>query len=375
MFPAQDAQARVSNSAIVVTGGAGFIGANFVRELLRATAAMVVNIDKLTYAGHLLSLADLGNQPRHHFVHGDICDAAMWRAVFKQYAPVAIINFAAESHVDRSIDGQEIFIQTNVVGMATLLREARDYHASLAAEQRHSFRLIQVSTDEVYGSLGPDDPPFTETTPYAPNSPYSASKAAADHLARAYFRTYGLPVITTNCSNNYGPYQFPEKLVPLVIRNALRGQPLPLYGDGLHVRDWLYVQDHCGALLEILRRGSPGETYNVGGNCELTNFEMVTRICTLLDELAPNSAHCPHHRLITHVAERPGHDRRYAINASKLRYTLGWSPRFSFDEGLRMTVKWCLENTRWCDEVLRGNYAGDRLGLAAFAAEGTTVDF
>ncbi|MBK8959368.1 MAG: dTDP-glucose 4,6-dehydratase [Proteobacteria bacterium] len=353
------------NAAIVVTGGAGFIGTNFVRRLLHSSDARVVNVDKLTYAGHLASLADLADEGRHRFVKGDICDAALWQRVFNDHQPRAVINFAAESHVDRSIDGPDVFVQTNIVGVHTLLREARAYHATLSGARRDSFRVVHVSTDEVYGSLGPTEAAFTESTPYAPNSPYSASKAAADHLARAYFHTYGLPVITTNCSNNYGPYQFPEKLVPLMIRNGLQGKPLPVYGDGLNVRDWLFVEDHCEALVEILARGVPGETYNIGGNSERTNLEVVTTICALLDEFVSTSAHYPHHRLITHVRDRPGHDRRYAIDAGKLRRELDWSPRFGFEQGMRATVRWCLDNAQWCEDVLRDNYSGDRLGLAA----------
>ena len=353
------------NATIVVTGGAGFIGANFVRRVLNFTQVTVVNVDKLTYAGHLASLADVAHQPRHQFIQGDICDAALWQRIFAQHAPHAVVNFAAESHVDRSIDGPDIFVETNIVGVHTLLREARAYFDSLIASHKDSFRVVHVSTDEVYGSLSPEQPAFTETTAYAPNSPYAASKAAADHLARAYFHTYGLPVITTNCSNNYGPYQFPEKLVPLMIRNGLHGDPLPVYGDGQNIRDWLFVEDHCTALLEILARGLPGGTYNIGGNAERTNLEVVSHICALLDELAPNADYRRHEQLISHVTDRPGHDRRYAIDAEKLRRELGWSPRYTFEQGMRATVAWYLANSAWSEQVLCDNYAGDRLGLAA----------
>jgi dTDP-glucose 4,6-dehydratase len=345
------------SAAIVVTGGAGFIGINFVRKLLAVGDVDVINVDKLTYAGHLASLADLAPNPRHHFVRGDIGDANLWRQLFARHRPAAIVNFAAESHVDRSIAGPDVFIETNIVGVHTLLREARDYHVSLEGAARDAFRVVHVSTDEVYGSLRSGEAPFDEMTRYAPNSPYSASKAAADHLVRAYFHTYGLPVVTTHCSNNYGPYQYPEKLVPLMICHALTGRALPVYGDGLQVRDWIHVEDHCEALLAILRDASPGETYNIGANTERNNLEVVSAICALLDALVPHSAHIPHRRLLRHVADRAGHDRRCAIDARKLRDELGWAPRWSFDEGLRRTVEWYLANRQWSEEVLRLNAA------------------
>jgi dTDP-glucose 4,6-dehydratase len=350
---------------IIITGGAGFIGTNFVRKCLSASEWRVITLDKLTYAGHLENLENLADDPRHSFVEGDICDAGLWSRLFAEHAPRAVVNFAAESHVDRSIDGSGVFVQTNIVGVHCLLEAARTYHAGLDGAARAAFRLLHVSTDEVFGSLERDDPAFHEATPYAPNSPYSASKAAADHLVRAYFHTYGLPVLTTNCSNNYGPYQFPEKLFPVVINNALAGRPLPIYGDGSNVRDWLFVEDHCEAVLRVLTAGTPGETYNVGGNAERTNLEVVHAICAALDALLPDSPHCPHAGLIEFVTDRPGHDRRYAIDASKLKRTLAWSPRHSFDEGLRATVAWYVDNQHWCERVTDGNYQGQRLGLAA----------
>jgi dTDP-glucose 4,6-dehydratase len=338
----------------LVTGGAGFIGSNFVRLVRQRKLGRVVNLDKLTYAGNRASLADLDGDADHVFVHGDIGDAALVTGLLEQHRPCAVVNFAAESHVDRSILGPAAFLETNVVGTFRLLEAARAHHARCA--EPAAFRFLQVSTDEVYGTLGPADAGFTERTPHAPNSPYAASKAAADHFARAYYRTYGLPVLTTNCSNNYGPYQFPEKLIPVVILNALQGQPLPVYGDGLQVRDWLFVEDHCDAILAVLERGQPGETYNVGGGAEVTNLELVRSICGLLDELLPDAPHRPHAQLIRHVADRPGHDRRYAIDDRKLRAELGWRPRLDLREGLRRTVGWYLENEAWIAQIRSGEY-------------------
>jgi len=337
----------------LVTGGAGFIGSNFVRLALERKAGRVVNLDKLTYAGNRASLADLENHPDHVFVHGDICDVALVSRLLEEHRPRAIVNFAAESHVDRSILGPAEFLETNVVGTFKLLEAAR---AHCARHADPCFRFLQVSTDEVYGTLEPGDPGFTERTPYTPNSPYAASKAAADHFVRAYHRTYGLPVLTTNCSNNYGPYQFPEKLIPVMIQNALGGEPLPVYGDGLQVRDWLFVEDHCDAILAVLERGRPGETYNVGGGSEITNLELVRSICALVDELVPDSPHRPHARLIRHVADRPGHDRRYAIDDAKLRRELGWRPRLGLAEGLRRTVRWYLGHQAWIEQIRSGEY-------------------
>jgi dTDP-glucose 4,6-dehydratase len=341
---------------ILVTGGAGFIGANFVLDLRASSVGPVLNLDKLTYAGNLVSLASLRSDVGHRFLRGDISDREMVRELLLQYRPAAIVNFAAESHVDRSIHGPEDFIQTNVVGTFHLLEEARGYWQELPVAERAAFRFLHVSTDEVYGSLGPDEAAFSETTPYAPNSPYSASKAASDHLVRAYFHTYGLPTLTTNCSNNYGPLQFPEKLIPLMISNALAGRPLPVYGDGLHVRDWLYVGDHCEAILQVLRNGRVGETYNIGGSSERRNIDVVTTICALLDELQPRSAHVPHAKLLTYVKDRPGHDRRYAIDASKIERELGWKPKESFESGIRKTVQWYLDNQDWVRSVTSGDY-------------------
>jgi len=340
---------------ILVTGGAGFIGANFVLDWIRETGEPVVNLDALTYAGNRHSLAALDGDLRHVFVHGDVCNRALVDALLAAYRPRAIVHFAAESHVDRSIHGPAAFVRTNVEGTFTLLEAARAHWSTLPAGERDAFRFLHVSTDEVYGSLGPDDPAFSETTPYAPNSPYSASKASSDHLVRAWHHTYGLPVLTTNCSNNHGPFQFPEKLIPLAIVNALAGRPLPLYGDGLNVRDWLYVGDHCAAIREVLARGRLGETYNVGGDSERTNLQIVRAVCGLLDELRPDSAG-PRARLITFVADRPGHDRRYAIDARKLERELGWRPRESFESGLARTVRWYLDNEGWVRDVQSGAY-------------------
>jgi len=338
---------------ILVTGGAGFIGANFVLDWLERTGEGLVNLDKLTYAGNLGSLAPLRGDARHVFVRGDIGDRAAVDALLAQHRPRAVVNFAAESHVDRSIHGPAAFVETNIVGTFALLEATRAYCSTLSEDERAAFRFLHVSTDEVYGSLGPDDPPFSETTPYAPNSPYSASKAAADHLVRAYHHTYGLPTLTTNCSNNYGPRQFPEKLIPLMIVNALAGKPLPVYGDGRNVRDWLYVGDHCAAIRAVLAGGRPGETYNVGGNAEMTNLDVVGTICRILGELAPGRDYAD---LITFVKDRPGHDRRYAIDASKIRRELNWTPAESFASGMRRTVQWYLDNGAWLAAVTSGEY-------------------
>jgi len=339
---------------ILVTGGAGFIGSNFVLEWLAAEASPVVNLDKLTYAGNLANLAGVKDDPRHVFVHGDIADRDLISKLAHEHRPRAIVHFAAESHVDRSIHGPADFIQTNVVGTCALLDAAREYWETLPAQERERFRFVHVSTDEVYGSLGPRDPAFTEATPYSPNSPYAASKAGADHLVRAYHHTYGLPVVTTNCSNNYGPFQFPEKLIPLTIVNALASKALPVYGDGLQVRDWLHVTDHCEALRAVLERGRPGETYNIGGDAERANIDVVKSICAILDEVEPRSSR--YEELIAYVTDRPGHDRRYAMNAGRMRSELGWKPRNGFDPGLRATVKWYLANMDWVKGVVSGSY-------------------
>ena len=346
----------------LVTGGAGFIGGNFVLLLLQREDVRVVNLDALTYAGNLDTLEPLKDNPRHVFVEGDIRDRDLLRRLFAEHRPDCVVNFAAESHVDRSIDSPGEFILTNVVGTFEMLEAARAYWMELQGEAKDAFRFLHVSTDEVYGSLG-ETGKFTETTPYAPNSPYSASKAGADHLARAYNRTYGMPVLTTNCSNNYGPFQFPEKLIPLVTRKALAGEPLPVYGDGQQVRDWLYVEDHCRAILAVLEGGTPGEVYNVGGDSEKPNLEVVQTICRLLDEMAPDKGPVPHEQLITFVKDRPGHDRRYAIDASKIKNNLGWKPENDFESGLRKTLQWYLDNTGWIDRVTSGAYRGERLGL------------
>lgn len=340
---------------ILVTGGAGFIGSNFVLDWLRDTSEPVVNLDKLTYAGNLENLASIAQDGRHHFVHGDICDRTLIDRLLAEHRPRTIVHFAAESHVDRSIHGPGEFIRTNIEGTFTLLEAVRAYWSALPAADRDAFRFLHVSTDEVYGSLGPQDPPFAETHPYQPNSPYSASKAASDHLVRAYHHTYGLPTLTTNCSNNYGPYQFPEKLIPLVIANALAGKPLPIYGDGMNVRDWLYVGDHCAAIRVVLEHGRPGETYNIGGWNEMPNLTIVRTICALLDSLRPDPAG-PRERLITYVKDRPGHDRRYAIDATKLERELGWRPAETFDTGIRKTVQWYLDHQDWVADVQSGAY-------------------
>jgi len=338
---------------ILVTGGAGFIGANFVLDWLAATGEPVVNLDKLTYAGNLGNLAALAADARHEFVRGDIGDRTLVASLLTQRRPRAVVNFAAESHVDRSIHGPAEFVATNVVGTFALLETARAYWASLGAPDNAAFRFLHVSTDEVYGSLGPRDPPFSETTAYAPNSPYSASKAASDHLVRAWHHTYGLPVLTTNCSNNYGPRQFPEKLIPLMIVNALAGKPLPVYGDGGNVRDWLYVGDHCAAIRAVLARGRTGETYNVGGDAEMKNLEVVRTICGILGELRPGRDYAAQ---IAFVKDRPGHDRRYAIDAAKIARELDWHPAETFATGMRRTVQWYLDNDAWLAGVTSGDY-------------------
>ena len=346
----------------LVTGGAGFIGGNFVLRQMRRGGKQIVNLDALTYAGNLDTLESLDGHPGHVFVLGDIGDRALLDYLLERYAPDAVVNFAAESHVDRSIDSPEAFVQTNVLGTFQLLEAARHYWRGLPKERAEAFRFLHVSTDEVYGSLG-ETGKFTETTRYQPNSPYSASKAGSDHLVRAYFHTYGMPVLTTNCSNNYGPYQFPEKLIPLMIHNAVNGKPLPVYGKGANIRDWLYVEDHCLAIETVLAAGRPGEVYNVGGDNEKTNLEVVHTLCGLLDELLPNSPHRPHRGLITYVADRPGHDLRYAIDAAKIERELGWTPKETFESGLRKTVQWYLANQEWTSRVMDGSYRGERLGL------------
>ncbi|MFZ5456252.1 MAG: dTDP-glucose 4,6-dehydratase [Pseudomonadota bacterium] len=340
---------------ILVTGGAGFIGSNFVLDWLAGSDEPVVNLDALTYAGNRANLASLDGDGRHIFVHGDICDRDLIDRLLAQHRPRAIVHFAAESHVDRSIHGPGEFMRTNVTGTFTLLEAARVYWGALEGDDKAAFRFHHVSTDEVYGSLKPTDPPFAETNAYEPNSPYSASKAASDHLVRAWHHTYGLPVVTTNCSNNYGPYHFPEKLIPLIIVNALAGKPLPVYGDGQQVRDWLYVKDHCAAIREVLARGRLGETYNIGGWNEKPNIDIVRTVCALLDEMKPDAAG-PYERLITYVKDRPGHDRRYAIDARKIERELGWKPAETFDTGIRKTVRWYLDNQPWVQDVLSGGY-------------------
>ena len=352
----------MQHKKILITGGCGFIGSNLVRMALKK-GYVVVNLDKLTYAGNRESLSDVEDHPCYTFVQGDICDRPLIQQILKQHRPAGILHLAAESHVDRSIDGPEEFIQTNVVGTHRLLSAALDFWKSLPEPGKGSFRFLHVSTDEVFGSLGPDGF-FNESTPYDPRSPYSASKASSDHLVRAYGHTYGLPVLVTNCSNNYGPYQFPEKLIPLVINSAIRNKPLPVYGDGGNVRDWLYVEDHCCALLEVFERGKPGETYAIGGHSEKTNLQVVRSICSILDELHPRFDGKSYAEQITFVPDRPGHDRRYAIDASKIAAEIGWKPRISFEQGLRQTVQWNLENQRWVENILTGKYRMERLGTA-----------
>jgi dTDP-glucose 4,6-dehydratase len=340
---------------LLITGGAGFIGANFVLQARKAQWANIVNLDKLTYASNLQNLAELQGDPNYHFVLGDIGNPELVSYLLEQYQPDAIINFAAESHVDRSILSPQDFIQTNILGTFQLLEASRLYWQKLSSQRQEQFRFLHVSTDEVYGSLSPNDPPFREDTPYAPNSPYAASKAGSDHLVRAYYHTYGLPTLTTNCSNNYGPRQFPEKLIPLTILNALDSKPLPIYGDGQNVRDWLYVADHCDAIYLVLRQGCIGETYNIGGLNEQTNLAVVEKICAILDELVPKSDF-KHSSLIAFIKDRPGHDRRYAINCDKISRDLGWQPKENFNSGLLKTVQWYLDNRAWVDSVRSGAY-------------------
>lgn len=340
----------------LVTGGAGFIGSNFIVGELARRDVRIVNLDRLTYAGNLTSLDPVLQNDRHIFIRGDIGDPVVVREVLREYRPDAVVNFAAESHVDRSIASPDTFIQTNVMGTFSLLEQTRAYWEELTGQRKGSFRFLHVSTDEVYGSLGPSDPAFKETTPYAPNSPYSASKAASDHLVRAYRHTYGLPTLTTNCSNNYGPRQFPEKLIPLMILNALEGKPLPVYGDGLNVRDWLYVDDHCKAIGIVLKGGRVGETYNIGARCEKTNLEVVKTVCRVLDAIRPDSPHRPHESLMTFVKDRPGHDRRYAMDSTKIEEKLGWRPHETFETGLQKTILWYVENSPWLESVRTGGY-------------------
>jgi dTDP-glucose 4,6-dehydratase len=341
---------------ILVTGGAGFIGSNFILHWLSNETSDIVNLDKLTYAGNPANLSAVASDARYKFVQGDICDRELIAELLITHRPRAVVHFAAESHVDRSIHGPDDFIRTNVNGTFSLLEEARAYWSGLSGAQRNAFRFLHVSTDEVYGSLGSEDPAFTETTRYSPNSPYSASKAASDHLVRAYFHTYRLPVLTTNCSNNYGPFQFPEKLIPLAILHAIGGKPIPVYGDGQNVRDWLFVADHCEAIRNVLARGNAGETYNIGGRNELKNLDVVKMICTALDELRPDDPVVPHAKLITFVSDRPGHDRRYAMNAGKIESELAWKPRETFETGIRKTILWYLENEAWIQAVTSGSY-------------------
>lgn len=350
---------------ILVTGGAGFIGSAVIRHIINNTEDSVVNVDKLTYAGNLESLSDVMDSERYVFEKVDICDRESLETVFSKHKPDAVMHLAAESHVDRSIDGPAAFIETNIVGTYVLLEAARNYWNALDQESKEQFRFHHISTDEVYGDLEGTDDLFTETTPYSPSSPYSASKASSDHLVRAWLRTYGLPTIITNCSNNYGPYHFPEKLIPLMILNALEGKSLPVYGDGMQIRDWLYVEDHARALYKVVREGLVGETYNIGGHNEKANIEVVKTICTLLEELVPNKPNGvkEYADLITYVSDRPGHDVRYAIDATKIERELGWKPEETFDSGIRKTVEWYLENKIWWSRVLDGSYAGERLGV------------
>lgn len=347
---------------VLVTGGAGFIGSALIREFINETQHEIVNVDALTYAGNLESLTEIEKNSRYFFEHADICDKKSLERIIKQYIPDAIIHLAAESHVDRSIDGPSDFIQTNIVGTYNLLEVARDYWQQLSEGHKSKFRFHHVSTDEVYGDLS-DGNVFTEESAYDPSSPYAASKASSDHLVRAWHRTYGLPVVITNCSNNYGPYQFPEKLIPLIILNALDGQRLPVYGKGDQVRDWLYVGDHAKALIKVLAQGEAGQTYNIGGHNEMTNLNVVKAVCTVLDELVPNDTIGSYVSLIEHVKDRPGHDQRYAIDASKIKHQLGWVPEESFDSGIKKTVQWYIDNRLWCENVLKNNYHRERLGI------------
>ncbi len=358
--------------SLLVTGGAGFIGGCFIRRLLGEAPSdsglsRLVNLDKLTYAGNLDSLAMVQDDPRYQFVQGDIGDRGLVESLLKEHAPSAVVNFAAETHVDRSIDGPRAFLQTNVVGTFELLLASLAYWRTLEEPARSAFRFLHVSTDEVYGSLGPEGK-FTETTPYSPHSPYSASKASSDHFVRAFHDTYGLPVLVTNCSNNYGPFQFPEKLIPVMVLNALEGKPLPVYGDGKNIRDWLYVEDHARALALVLDKGKAGETYNIGGDCERTNLQVVEAICRTVDALRPDLPHRPCRSLLTFVADRPGHDRRYAIDTSKIRRELGWKPEEDFESGLTRTVAWYLQNPIWLARVASGSYRRERIGLDPGAA-------
>jgi dTDP-glucose 4,6-dehydratase len=341
---------------ILVTGGAGFIGGNFVLQMMARTNTQLVNLDKLTYAGNLQTIASISDQAGYHFYQGDIGDRELLKNILNQFKPTAVINFAAESHVDRSIHGPGDFIETNIVGTFHLLESVRAYFEGLSDSQKSKFRFLHVSTDEVYGTLDKSAPPFAETNPYEPNSPYAASKAASDHLVRAWFHTYGLPVLTTNCSNNYGPYQFPEKLIPLVIHNAIKGKPLPVYGDGQQIRDWLYVEDHCDAIRVVLEKGRLGETYNIGGNNEKTNISVVETICRILDQLRRRSDQRSYLEQITFVKDRPGHDRRYAINASKIANELGWKPKETFESGIQKTVQWYLDHQDWVEGIVSGSY-------------------
>ncbi|HEX5236608.1 MAG TPA: dTDP-glucose 4,6-dehydratase [Silvibacterium sp.] len=344
------------NNTILVTGGAGFIGSNFVLQWIAKTDERVVNLDLLTYAGNRRNLQSIADHPRHIFVHGDIADEALVGSLLQRHQPRAIAHFAAESHVDRSIAGPAAFLQTNILGTFALLQQARTYWDSLSGRNKNEFRFLHVSTDEVYGTLRPEEPAFSETTPYAPNSPYAASKASSDMLVRAWHHTYGLPALTTNCSNNYGPYQFPEKLIPLMILNALEGKPLPVYGDGRNVRDWLFVEDHCAALRCVLENGRIGDTYNIGGNSERPNIEVVNAICDIVDEIKPDPAIGSRRKLITYVKDRPGHDRRYAIDITKISRELNWRPSQQFESGIRRTIEWFIEHLDWVNEIRSGEY-------------------
>lgn len=354
---------------LLVTGGCGFIGSNFIRHLIRLNACgnqplgKIVNLDKLTYAGNPGNLADIAADPHYHFIHGDIHDGERIRRLLSEHDIQAIVHFAAETHVDRSIDSPEPFLHANALGTLRLLESARRHWRTLDTDGAREFRFLHVSTDEVYGSLGPADPPFSETTPHTPNSPYAASKASADHFVRAYFHTFHLPVLTSNCSNNYGPYQFPEKLIPLMILNGIAGKPLPIYGDGKNVRDWLFVEDHCEALVHVLTQGEPGEVYNIGGNCEKPNLEIIDTLCEILDRLSPLPDGRSHQTLKTFVTDRPGHDRRYAINFGKIERAMGWRPKETLATGLEKTVRWYMERSDWCREIAAKKYRGERLGI------------